>query len=81
MPVNPKTFAVKFAVLVFFIMAAVGCFNSLPTDVCAKRALIGAVAAYIVGKFAANSYNSIMIRAIVQKRINQFRGDSDDITN
>lgn len=58
-----------------FIIAFVGSFTGLEPFVCCKRAVIGAIGAYIAAIVLVNIINSIMISAFVRSRMKQQQKD------
>ena len=62
--------AAKFAVIVFFIMAIVGSLCGSSPATCCNRAVIGAVAMYIVVSIAGKSVLNIIIDQIIDSSLN-----------
>lgn len=71
-----RSISVSLAVLFFFIIAVIGWMAGLTPFICCKRAILGAVAAYIVTTVAVRIINRVLIDAMVQARINQQNGDA-----
>lgn len=81
MPLNVRSIAVSIAVLCFFGLSLVGCISGLSPFICCKRALIGAVLAYIAGTWAVRAINAILLSAMVTEQMNQkeeIEGGSED---
>ena len=65
MPLHVRSIAVSIAVICFFVLSMVGWIWGLSPFVCCKRALIGAVLAYIVGGWAVRAINAILVNAMI----------------
>lgn len=74
MPLEGKSISLRTAVASVFIVAVIGWFMELEPFVCCKRAVIGAVAAYILTRIAVNIINHILISALVNFRMKQQEG-------
>ena len=81
MPLHNTSIATRIAVICFFIIAFFGWFAQLDPLVCCKRAVIGAVIAYLAGKTAVNVINSILISALVKDRMEQQKRELDGYGN
>ena len=71
MPLNVRSTAVSIAVICFFVLSIIGGFCGLSPFVCCKRALIGAVLAYMAGGWAVRAINAILVDAIVANQVNR----------
>ncbi len=72
MPLHVKSIAVSIAVICFFALSIIGGFCcGLSPFVCCKRALIGAMLAYVAGGWAVRAINAILIDAIIANQMNQ----------
>ena len=71
MPLHVRSIAVSISVICFFVLSLVGWICGLSTFVCCKRALIGAVLAYIAGSLAVKAINAILINAMIANRVNR----------
>ena len=79
MPLHIKSVAVSIAVTCFFGVSLIGWISGLSPFTCCKRALVGAVLAYIAGVWAVRGVNAIVISAMVTNQMNeQEEKDSDD---
>ncbi len=79
MPLHIKSVAVNIAVTCFFGVSLIGCMSGLSPFTCCKRALVGAVLAYIAGAWAVRGVNAILISAMVTNQMNeQKEKDSED---
>lgn len=74
MPLHVRSIAVSIAVICFFVLSLIGGVCGLSPFVCCKRALIGAVLAYIVGGWAVRAINAILINAMIANQMNQQDG-------
>ncbi len=81
MPLNTRKIAVNIAVILFFALSFVGWINGLPPFTCCKRAVGGALLAYLAVTLAVRIINVILMNAIITKQLNKQRenssGDSD----
>ncbi|UCC23581.1 MAG: hypothetical protein JSW23_05880 [Planctomycetota bacterium] len=73
MPLNVRSIAVSAAVVAFFAVAIAGSISALAPFTCCKRALIGAVLAYIAATLAVRAINAILISAMITKQIDRER--------
>ena len=71
MPLNVRSIAVSIAVICFFVLSIIGGVCGLSPFVCCKRALIGAILAYIAGRWAVRAINAILVDAIIANQVNQ----------
>lgn len=70
MPLHVRSIAVSIAVICFFTLSIIGGSCGLSPFVCCKRALIGAILAYIVGGGAVRAINAILIEAMIASQMN-----------
>ena len=78
MPLNVRSIAVSIAVICFFGLSFIGWISGLSPFTCCKRALAGAVLAYIAGTWAAKVINAILMNAMIKKQINQQKEENSD---
>jgi len=71
MPLHVRSIAISVAVTFFFVLSLIGWISGLSTFVCCKRAMIGAVLAYIAGACAVRAINAILINAMITNQMNQ----------
>ena len=71
-----RSISISIAVLFFFIISLIGWTAGQTPFICCKRALLGAVIAYVTSTFAAKVINRVCIDAMVQARMNQQNGDA-----
>jgi len=69
MPFNVRSIAVSIAVFFFFVLAIIGLLSGLSTCVCCKRAVTGAVLAYIVVGLAVRAINTILFNAMINNQV------------
>lgn len=74
MPLHVRSIAVSIAVICFFVLSIVGGVCGLSPFVCCKRALIGAILAYIAGGWAVRAINAILVDAIIANQMKQQEG-------
>jgi hypothetical protein len=77
MPLNVRSIAVSIAVICFFAIAGIGWISGLSPFTCCKRALVGAVAAYIAGAWAVKAINAILIDAMITSRMKQHKEEDN----
>ncbi len=81
MPLNVRSIAVSIAVICFFGIAVIGWGSGLSPFTCCKRALAGAVCAYIAAALAVKAINAILINAMITDQMKQQKekgsGDTD----
>lgn len=71
MPLNARSIAVSISVLCFFALSFVGWLTGLSPFICCKRALIGAIVAYIAASLAVKTINAILTNAMINSQIKQ----------
>lgn len=71
MPLHVRSIAVSIAVIFFFGISFIGWVSGLSPFTCCKRALAGAVLAYIAGALTVKAINAILISAMVTKQTNK----------
>jgi hypothetical protein len=69
MPLHVRSIAVSIAVICFFGLSLIGWASALTPFICCKRALTGAVIAYIVGVWAVKGINAILMNALVTSQM------------
>lgn len=77
MPLHVRSIAVSISVICFFVLSFVGWICGLSAYVCCKRALAGAVLAYIAGGLAVKAINAILVNAMISSQVNQQHNNSD----
>ena len=79
MPLHIRSIAISFAVTCFFGVSLIGWISGLSPFTCCKRALAGAVFAYIAGVLVVKAINAILISAMISNQMNrQKEKDSGD---
>ena len=89
MPLNARYIGVTVAVTCFFCLSFISWISGLSPFICCKRAVIGAVVAYVAASLVVKAINAILINAMIASRKNQAlpevgsqqkekRGDSKD---
>jgi len=71
MPLHVRSIAVSIAVICFFGVGIIGWVSGLSPFTCCKRALVGAVLAYVAGAWAVKAINAILISAMITNRMKQ----------
>jgi len=82
MPLNVRTIAIRTAVIFFFVLSLLGWSSGLEPFTCCKKAVAGAVLAYIAAAVAVKIVNVVLINALVNKQMQRKQeensGDSED---
>ena len=83
MPLDIRPIAMTIAVIAFFGFSIMGAVNGLESFICCKRAITGAIAAYIVTSLAIKAINAIIMDAIIKEQISKQMKEnrSNDNTN
>ncbi len=81
MPLNVRSIAANTAVICFFATSLIGWNSGLSPFTCCKRALAGAMVAYVTAVLAVKVINAILINAMINSRMNQQRGKADGSGN
>jgi hypothetical protein len=71
MPLHVRPITVSIAVVCFFGLSLVGWLSGLSPYICCKRALAGAVLAYIAGSVALRAVNAILMDAMIKNQMRQ----------
>jgi hypothetical protein len=74
MPLHVRSVAVSIAVICFFGLSLVGWISGISPFTCCKRALLGAVLAYIAAAWAVKAINAILISAMITNQMDQQKG-------
>lgn len=80
MPLEIRSMAIRIAVLSFFAIGVVGSLVGLSPYTCCRRAVLGAVVAYIGTSAAIRVVNVILTQAMIASQINrkEYSGDRRD---
>jgi hypothetical protein len=81
MPLHVRSIAVSISVICFFVLSFIGWICGLSPFVCCKRALIGAVLAYLSASFAVKAINAIIVNAIISNQVEQQQDNSHSGAN
>jgi VIT1/CCC1 family predicted Fe2+/Mn2+ transporter len=71
MPLHVRSIAVSIAVTCFFGVGIIGWISGVSPFICCKRALAGALLAYIVVAWAVKAVNAILMSAMITNQMNQ----------
>jgi hypothetical protein len=71
MPLHVRSIAVSIAVMFFFGLSLISWSSGLSPFTCCKRALLGAVLAYIAGTWVVKAINAILINAMITNQVNR----------
>jgi len=71
MPLHVRSIAVSIAVLCFFALSIIGWVSGLSPFTCCKRALTGAVIAYVAATLAIKAINAVLMNAMIKNHINK----------
>jgi len=69
MPLNARLIAVKIAVTFFFTLGLIGSAVGLTPFTACKRAIAGALIAYVVAILAVKTINAILVNAMITKQL------------
>jgi len=69
MPLNARPIAIYFAVISFFGISFVTWLSGLTPFTCCKRAVAGAILAYVAAALAVKLINAILISAMVEDQM------------
>ncbi|MGE5297111.1 MAG: hypothetical protein ACM3VT_19990 [Solirubrobacterales bacterium] len=74
-----RSIAVSTAVLCFFVIGIVGSLGGLSPYVCCKRAILGAIVAYLTAGAASKVVNAILTQAVIARELEKREqtGDSE----
>jgi len=81
MPLRVRSIAVSSAVICFFGLSFIGWFSGLSPFTCCRRALLGAIVAYVAASLAVRAINAILTNAMITSQMNKQKdkaGDSKD---
>ena len=71
MLLHVRSIAISIAVICFFGISLIGWLSDLSPFTCCKRALAGAVFAYVATALAVKAINAILMNAMITKQMNQ----------
>jgi hypothetical protein len=69
MPLHTRSIAVSIAVICFFGLSFIGWISDLSPFTCCKRALAGAMIAYIASSLAVKVINAVLTNAMIMSRM------------
>lgn len=82
MPLDVRKIAIRTAVIFFFILGLLGWSSGFEPFTCCKKAVVGAVLAYIAAAVAVKIVNAVLIRVLVDEQMEKNQeGNSGDIEN
>ena len=71
MVLHTRSIAFSVAIAGFFALSILGTITGLSPDTCCERALLGAVAIYLVASTALKAINTILTRAMIASHVNK----------
>ena len=71
MPLNARQITVSISVICFFALGFIGWFSDLTPFTCCKRAIAGALLAYLAAACAVKAVNAILTNAMITKHLNK----------
>ena len=77
MPLEIRSMAIRIAVLCFFTVGVVGSLGGLSPYTCCRRAVLGAVVAYIGTSAVVRVVNVILTQAMIASQINKKEHSGD----
>ncbi len=75
---HARYIAVSTAVICFFALGIIGSIGGLSPDVCCRRAVLGAVVAYVAAHVAVQAIAAILTRAMIASQIHKDEEQSGD---
>jgi hypothetical protein len=78
MPLDSRSIAISAAVLSFFCLSFIGWISDLAPFTCCKRAVVGALIAFIATKLAVKAINTILTNAMIMSQMKQQRQKTND---
>jgi len=75
MLLNTRSTAISLSVLTFFALSIVCWWYGLSPFTCCKKALIGALCAYVAGQIGAKIINAILINAMITSKEEEVEKD------
>ena len=78
MPLDTRSIAVTTAVISFFGFGFIGWLCHLSVSTCCKRALLGALVAYLATCLAVKAINGIITSAMIINYINRHKEETGD---
>ena len=75
MLINVRSTAITLAVIAFFGLSIISWASGLAPFTCCKRAIIGAVCAYIAVKIGTKAINAILINAMITSKEEKEKGN------
>jgi hypothetical protein len=78
MPLDSRSIAISTAVLCFFCLSFIGWISNLAPFTCCKRAVAGALIAYIATKLTVKAINIILTNAMIMSHMKQQRQKASD---
>ena len=71
MPLHVKSISMSVAVLCFFAVSVVGGISGFSPLTCCKRALTGALIAYVITTFTFKMINGILMNAMIKSQMDK----------
>jgi len=78
---HARHIAVSTAVICFLALGIIGSLGGLSPDVCCRRALLGAVVAYVAAHVAVQAIAAILTRAMIASQIQKDKEQAGDDKN
>jgi len=78
MPLHVRSIAVSSAVICFFGLSFISWFSGLSPFTCCRRALLGAIVAYVAASLAVRAINTILTNAMIKNQVNKQKSRASD---
>ncbi len=78
MPLHTRSIAISAAVVCFFTVSLIGWASHISPFTCCKRALMTALAVYVVATLAVKAINAILINAMIKSQMNRQKENAGD---
>ena len=69
--IKAKSIAFKAAIVTFLVLSIVCQLRNIDAIICLKRAMLGSIAAYIICKIMVKALNSLLLNAVINKRLSE----------
>ncbi|MBM4026697.1 MAG: hypothetical protein FJ280_15035 [Planctomycetes bacterium] len=66
---DPRSLAIRTAVLCFFVLGLIGSLGGLSPGTCCKRAVLGAALTYVLTVAAVCAVNAILTQAVINDHL------------
>lgn len=75
---EPKSLAMKIAVLTFLAVSLICQIKQIDAIICLERALLGSIAAYIICTLIIKTVNALLLNAVINKQMQEQLNKEND---